>query len=226
MNKITFIQELEKGLKKIGVRDSIDIIKDYEVHFENELSKGKSEEEIAKELGNIEEILIDFQQEDQNIVVHRKVSSVVIIISNVFGYLGIFFLYILNLSLLSSALASMIIGLYLMFSFEIFSFMPLLLSPFSIFAGLTIIILSIFFFGLSILFYKLNHRLVKRLINWNRTLKTGQDQHVVDIKPSILIIRITQISGISLLIFVVISYIVGVLMTRQAEFWHYWNWFS
>lgn len=78
MNKITFMQELEKGLKKIGVRDSIDILKDYEVHFENEFSKGKSEEEIAKELGNIEEILIDFQQEDQNIAVHRNVSSVVI----------------------------------------------------------------------------------------------------------------------------------------------------
>lgn len=52
MNRAEFIGILRKELQSIPENEIIDILYDYEEHFEVGLSKGKGEEEIAKELGN------------------------------------------------------------------------------------------------------------------------------------------------------------------------------
>ncbi|MBU1142714.1 MAG: DUF1700 domain-containing protein [Firmicutes bacterium] len=226
MNKKAFIQELEKGLKKIGVSDSIDIIKDYEIHFDNEFSKGKSEEEIAKELGSIPDILADFQLEEKTIIQKNKMNVASVIINDIFGYLGIFCMYMLNLVLISQAIVSLILGIYLMFSVDIFSFVPVLVSPFSIFAGFTIVIYSIFSFGFSILMFQSLNKMTKRLTKWNREVLKGEEFERIHVNHSKLIIKIIQISGVVLVIFLIVSYIVAVIMTKEVEFWHYWNWFS
>ena len=226
MNKKAFIQELEKGLKKIGVSDSIDIIKDYEIHFDNEFSKGKSEEEIAKELGSIPDILADFQVEEKPIIQKSKMNLAAVITNDLLGYLGLFCLYMLNLALISQAIVSLILGIYLMFSLDIFSFIPILISPFSIFAGFTIVIYSVFSFGLSILMFQSLNQMTKRLTQWNREIFKGEEFVHIKVKQPKFIIRLTQVSGILLLVFSIGSYIVAVLMTKDAQFWHYWNWFS
>ncbi|MCF6460909.1 HAAS signaling domain-containing protein [Clostridium sp. Cult3] len=52
MNRIEFMEQLRNGLKGISEEEIEDILYDYEEHFDIGLSKGKTEEEIAKELGN------------------------------------------------------------------------------------------------------------------------------------------------------------------------------
>jgi len=52
MNKEEFITILKKELHSLPPSEIEDILYDYEEHFQVGLSKGKSEEEIAKELGN------------------------------------------------------------------------------------------------------------------------------------------------------------------------------
>ena len=52
MNKSEFIQTLRNELKGIPEYEIKDILYDYEEHFEIGISKGKTETEIAKELGN------------------------------------------------------------------------------------------------------------------------------------------------------------------------------
>lgn len=52
MNKAEFIGNLRHELKGIPENEIDDILYDYEEHFQIGLSKGKTEEEIAMELGN------------------------------------------------------------------------------------------------------------------------------------------------------------------------------
>jgi uncharacterized membrane protein len=52
MNRDEFMQTLTQGLQGIPEDEINDILYDYEEHFEVGLSKGKTEEEIARELGD------------------------------------------------------------------------------------------------------------------------------------------------------------------------------
>lgn len=56
MNKNEFVNELRKNLQGLPLEDIQDILSDYEEHFDVGMSKGKSESEIAKELGEPKEI--------------------------------------------------------------------------------------------------------------------------------------------------------------------------
>ncbi len=51
LNRREFIETLRNGLKELPENEIMDILYNYEEHFEIGLSKGKSEEEIAEELG-------------------------------------------------------------------------------------------------------------------------------------------------------------------------------
>lgn len=52
MNRVDFINALKRELNNFPQSEVEDIIYDYEEHFDVGLSKGKTEEEIAGELGN------------------------------------------------------------------------------------------------------------------------------------------------------------------------------
>lgn len=52
MNRIEFINTLKRELYNLPQSEVEDILYDYQEHFEVGLSKGKTEEEIAEELGN------------------------------------------------------------------------------------------------------------------------------------------------------------------------------
>jgi uncharacterized membrane protein len=52
MNKLEFFKLLKIELESNGVRNVSDILADYEEHFSHGLSKGKTEEEICKNLGS------------------------------------------------------------------------------------------------------------------------------------------------------------------------------
>lgn len=52
MNRRQFIDALEKALSRMPEAERKELIEDYETHFDIGLEKGKTEYEIAKELGN------------------------------------------------------------------------------------------------------------------------------------------------------------------------------
>ena len=60
MTKITFIESLKQGLLKHHVHDIDDILTDYEDYFNEQLNLGKSEEDIAKRLGDVKSIIKDY----------------------------------------------------------------------------------------------------------------------------------------------------------------------
>mgnify|MGYP004693035253 FL=1 len=63
MKKNQYFKELKKQLKLYTVKESEDILKDYEEHFIEALNDGKTEEEICESLGNPENIAKQYLNE-------------------------------------------------------------------------------------------------------------------------------------------------------------------
>lgn len=60
MNKETYLRKLRKALSDLDKEVVDEIIDDYQEHFENGLLMGKSEQEIASELGNPKDVAKDY----------------------------------------------------------------------------------------------------------------------------------------------------------------------
>jgi len=60
MNKKEFLDALEYALRSLNEEVRNDILKDYKEHFEIGAMKGKNEEEIAEELGNVDDIAEEY----------------------------------------------------------------------------------------------------------------------------------------------------------------------
>ena len=60
MNKIEFLTQLERELKKHNVSDIIEIIDDYREYFDQQISIGQKEENIASYIGEIQSIVDDY----------------------------------------------------------------------------------------------------------------------------------------------------------------------
>jgi uncharacterized membrane protein len=63
MTKAEFFEQLNQGLKKVRKDDRADILAEYEEHFHHALAKGKTEEQICKDLGSVDQIIKDYRIE-------------------------------------------------------------------------------------------------------------------------------------------------------------------
>lgn len=57
MNRLEFMTMMKKGLYPLEAQERNELLNDYEQHFEMGLSEGKSEKEIALELGNPDDLI-------------------------------------------------------------------------------------------------------------------------------------------------------------------------
>lgn len=64
MTKSEYMDVLREKLQHYNRALETEILEDYEQHFAEGLAEGRSEEEIVEELGNIEDMLQEFSQED------------------------------------------------------------------------------------------------------------------------------------------------------------------
>ena len=60
MNRKQWIRKLRKALKNYPSHMVDEIIEDYNEHFENGIYQGKSEEEIARELGDPKDVASEY----------------------------------------------------------------------------------------------------------------------------------------------------------------------
>lgn len=110
MNKSEFISKLDYSLKGIAYEDKKEIIYDYEEHFVVGIEQGKTEEEIAKALGDPRMIAKQFKN-DYLINKAENNKSAGNLVSAVFASVGLGFL---NLFLLPFLMAAAIIVLSLL----------------------------------------------------------------------------------------------------------------
>lgn len=62
MNKKTYMEELKKSLQVFGEDVQDEIVSDYEEHFAMGLQEGKTEDQIAQELGSIKELTLELSK--------------------------------------------------------------------------------------------------------------------------------------------------------------------
>ncbi|QLY26519.1 DUF1700 domain-containing protein [Bdellovibrio sp. KM01] len=63
MTKAEFFEQLNEGLKKVRKDERADILAEYEEHFHHALAKGKTEDQICKDLGSVDQIIKDYRIE-------------------------------------------------------------------------------------------------------------------------------------------------------------------
>ncbi|MDE5748746.1 MAG: DUF1700 domain-containing protein, partial [Acetatifactor sp.] len=64
MTKSEYMSTLREKLQRYNRALETEILEDYEQHFAEGLAEGRTEEEIIAELGNIEDMLQEFSEED------------------------------------------------------------------------------------------------------------------------------------------------------------------
>ncbi len=141
MNKVSFINALSNQLKKIPRSDREDILYDYEEHFQLGLETGKSEEEIAEDLGNPKVIAKELLAEYM-ITQAESDQSVTNISRAIFATISLSFF---NLIFLLGPIVA-IIGVYISLAASAIAFTlsPLLLIVSVIFNGTEGILLQFF----------------------------------------------------------------------------------
>ena len=227
MNRSTFINQLTKGLKEMGILDIEEIVKDYDSHFDNELKKGRTEDEVSKALGKIDDILLDFKPDYHLKKEKRLMSKYSILTSDLFIYTGMFSLYLVNLVIISLSLVSLLLAIYITFMMDFLVFIPVMVFPFSLFLGLSFLSLAVLSFSMAVLLFKYLNILMKRLGLWHKQVLKGQYLHqFIAVKQSKVMKMMCLWSSISFILFFIITFILGVTMTGNPQFWEYWNWFN
>jgi uncharacterized membrane protein len=102
MNKAEFIDLLDKSLKGITYEEKREIIYDYEEHFSVGLEQGKTEDEIAKDLGDPKTIAKQFRN-NYMIVKAENNKSAGNLVSAIFASVGLGFLNLVILPVLFAA---------------------------------------------------------------------------------------------------------------------------
>ena len=109
MNKSEFLKKLESKLKGLPYNDIKEILSDYEEHFRIGIEKGKTEEEISTELGDIDQIAAQFKTEAGIKETPKSTRSTV---AKVFIAIGMIFLNLTFVSGIYFGLLGGLIGLF------------------------------------------------------------------------------------------------------------------
>lgn len=185
MNRMEFIDRLKIHLQGLPESEIQDILSDYEEHFDIGISKGKSEEEIASELGNPRDIANSYRTSYSNAYSNNPKSNnyntsndgirkaLIIAMLLVFNVIVVFgpsmAIFGLIIGLYGTALGLIIggIGLLLGMPLVFFNFIPQfhIMTTLSFSIGLGA--LGVLIFILAILLTKFVYKMVVKYVKWN-----------------------------------------------------------
>jgi uncharacterized membrane protein len=234
MNRVEFIRELKKELEKANVVDIEEIIADFENHFDFKIDEGKTEEDIAKKIGNPRDIAADFCAQEQKRETTKK---------SIVATIGLLFLDIVLVPLYISIFASvlvigvlgialLVLGFSLIFSINIAGLIPSMPYISSLLFGLSVIASSVVaFIGTFYMFIY-----VKQwgyvFTRWQKNVLNKFIYPPFSMHPKIsksFTSKLKLINMISVVLFIAlatVAYIVSAVNARNFEFWHIWNWFQ
>jgi uncharacterized membrane protein len=154
LNKKQFFKDLREELKQLPKEDLDSLMKDYEEHFEIGISKGRSEEELVKSLGNpniiakhVKAYFLVRQAEDN--------TSVINFLRAFFATIGLGFVNLIFITGIVIGISFLLFGFFLASGAIVFAGVAGIVSPFIApyiesvsFGGINSI--AIFFFGIGL----------------------------------------------------------------------------
>jgi uncharacterized membrane protein len=187
MNKQEYLNSLRFYLQGLPIFELEDILSDYEEHFHIGISKGKSEEEISKELGDPREVASNYKTtygtNDTGNINNGNYSNndgkkllitlgliafnVIIVLGPYLGLVG------LLLGSYGMGIGITVGGVAILFGFPLSSMLPLVSTPHiltSLSFGIGLLALGALGIILSIYLTKLLYQLTVKYIRWNLEL--------------------------------------------------------
>lgn len=183
MNRKDYINKLSMYLQGLPSSEIQDILSDYEEHFDIGISKGKTEEEISKELGDPREVAEGYRTSYRNIQRDnvdrdyspydnsRKILIILMLIAfNLIIVLGPYIALVgILLSFYGIAIGLMFVGVVILFGLPFSFFIPIP-APHpltSISFGIGLGGLGLLIIILSVYLTKLLYQLTVKYIKWN-----------------------------------------------------------
>lgn len=214
MNKITFMEALKQGLKKYNVKDIDEILEDYEDYFYHQIKQGRSEEETALKLGDVNKIIEDYKSSTEG--KKRKwfdlvsISFIAIpLLVSLYGLLVVF---------IASALAFWATAIYYLFQLDTFLFMPAIPIGVHLLYVITLLAWAVFFFSLSV-------RFAKQIKSMTMQYLVKQTIRIGDYQVKSIYTKMFKYGLATSILMLVLTYIISVIIAKDFQFWHVWEWF-
>lgn len=214
MNKEQFITALRTGLKKHNIKDIDDILLEYEDYFRIQRELGKTEDDIAKRLGDITSIVDDYASSGSS---HKKRWFDLVTISFVAIPLLIL-LYGVLIVFVGSAIASWGIAIYYLFGLDTLSFMPHIPVGVHLIYVLLMLEWTVFFFSISVRFGAMLKAMTMQYVV-KQSIRIGEYQ-IKRIYHTLL--KYSLMIGVTVF---VIGYMISALIAQDWQYWHVWGWF-
>lgn len=183
MTRVEYINKLKTYLQGLPIDEVHDILSDYEEHFNIGISKGKSEEEIAKELGDPKEVAEGYRSSfkfnhnsnstrvtDSNDNTRKVIFGLLVVIVNVIVlFVPVMTLFGLLTGLFVAGLGFTFGGFGIMLGFPVRAFFgiasPHLLTSLGL--GLGMAALGLLMLILSVYIVKVLFKLAIKYFKWN-----------------------------------------------------------
>lgn len=232
MNKTEFLRSLKSELEKNRVTDIEDILADFEDHFANRLEEGISEEEISRKIGSPEDIARDFANPPEA----RKGSA------RFFAGLGLGFLDLFAvpffltlvlcvLVLAIFAVACIVLGLFLIGSWNFQGWIPPMPTASAVIMGISCLSLAIVSAIGTLSLWLYVRQWIRAFFRWHGNVLSRSPRPSLGKHPRIskrTASRLKFWNTVALILFVVsftAGYVVSAILAGSPGFWHVWGWF-
>lgn len=216
MNKETFLSLLEDSLNKRNIHDVEEVIFEYKMHIEESLSKGVSEEQIVKSLGDVYSISDDYGQYQKQRKNRRLFD---IITSSIYAIPLLIILYAISIVFFASSLVSWSLGIYYIFQLSTFTFLPTLLTGINFVYGFMFIAFSFLLFSIAMKSWAFSKGMSKQYYVKSQ-IRIGQYY------VSHFYSKLFKISLYGFSILFILSLVISMIVSKSWGFWHEWHWFD
>jgi uncharacterized membrane protein len=227
MNKKTFLQSLRSGLNRMGIADVEEIIRDYENHFDAETAHGKSEPEIARELGDLKQILADFAPEKSDLKPAGRGAAITgLIVADFFVWIFLLVMLVGVFVPIGLGIAGFGLGVYYLAMMDFVAVFPQLSLPVSLLFGLTFLALGCWGFCATYFYGRFVGKTIRGYSRWGKRVLGTENPPAPEKPASPFWKKTAMISGMAFAIFLVAAYAVAAASAGNLEFWHVWHWFE
>lgn len=234
MRRNEFIETLKENLERNGVRDTGDIIEEYEEHFTFKLADGYSEEEIAAKLGDPKAIAAQYAPSPAESKKKNK-ALVAIGIGVLDFFFGIFcillFAWAIIVAALTLAFSATSVCMFMGGNIAGASLpeMPYYCACIFGVMFIALAVLSavgtVFFFGFMCQLVRSYGRFVKNTLGKTALPPvTVYPQFSAKVKRTMRSIALISVTAFALLL--IVGFAVSALSAGSFEFWHVWDWFD